>query len=235
MKETVDQMQFSLDLLMKAFATKKQLLCNRKCQSTQKKFFFYKTSEATYKNIESPKNNVPLKIIITATMISIATLADVPALNTLINSAYRGETSKKGWTTEANILSGKRTTEDELTQTILDPKNTILKYTQDNTIIGSVLLVAQEHQLYLGMLTVSPELQNSGIGKKMLAEAENHAKAIGLSSIIMTVISVREELIAWYKRHGYVDTGKREAFPESDIHITTSKEPLEFIYLEKKV
>ena len=166
-------------------------------------------------------------------MITKATLQDIPSLNILINSAYRGETSKKGWTTEANLLEGKRTNEEELTETILNPKNTILKYTENDQIIGSVLLVEKKHQLYLGMLTVSPELQNSGIGKKILAEAENHAKALGLSSIIMTVISVREELIAWYKRHGYVDTGEREAFPESEIHVTISEHPLEFIYLEK--
>ncbi|WP_232424387.1 N-acetyltransferase [Flavobacterium sp. WG21] len=122
-----------------------------------------------------------------------------------------------------------------MTEIFLDPKNTILKYTEKDHIIGSVLLVEKGHQLYLGMLTVSPELQNSGIGKKMLAEAENHAKALGLSSIIMTVISVREELIAWYKRHGYVDTGEREAFPVSEIHVTISEEPLEFIYLEKVI
>ena len=168
-------------------------------------------------------------------MITKATLEEIPALTLLINSAYRGETSKKGWTTEAHLLEGKRTNEEELTETILNPKNTILKYTENDQIIGSVLLVEKEHQLYLGMLTVSPELQNSGIGKKLLAEAENHAKALGLSSIIMTVISVREELIAWYKRHGYVDTGEREAFPESEIHVTISEAPLEFIYLEKRV
>lgn len=168
-------------------------------------------------------------------MISKATLADIPALNILINSAYRGETSKKGWTTEAHLLEGKRTNEEELTQTLLKPENTILKFTENDTIIGSVLLVEKEKQLYLGMLTVSPELQNSGMGKKLLAEAENHAKTLGLSSIIMSVISVREELIAWYKRHGYVDTGKREAFPENDIHITISDEPLEFIFMEKQL
>ena len=168
-------------------------------------------------------------------MITKASLQDIPALTVLINSAYRGETSKKGWTTEANLLEGKRTDEQEMTEIFLDPKNTILKYTENDHIIGSVLLVEKGHQLYLGMLTVSPELQNSGIGKKMLAEAENHAKALGLSSIIMTVISVREELIAWYKRHGYVDTGEREAFPVSEIHVTISEEPLEFIYLEKVI
>ena len=168
-------------------------------------------------------------------MITKATLEDIPALTTLINSAYRGETSKKGWTTEAHLLEGKRTDDPEMTEILLDAKNTILKYTENNQIIGSVLLVEKEHQLYLGMLTVSPELQNSGIGKKMLTEAENHAKALGLSSIIMTVISVREELIAWYKRHGYVDTGEREAFPESEIHVTISDEPLEFVFMEKRL
>ncbi|MCC9019429.1 GNAT family N-acetyltransferase [Flavobacterium lipolyticum] len=168
-------------------------------------------------------------------MITKASLQDIPALTVLINSAYRGETSKKGWTTEANLLEGKRTDEQEMTEIFLDPKNTILKYTENDQIIGSVLLVEKGQQLYLGMLTVSPELQNSGIGKKMLAEAENHAKALGLSSIIMTVISVRDELIAWYKRHGYVDTGEREAFPVSEIHVTISEKPLEFIYLEKVI
>lgn len=168
-------------------------------------------------------------------MISKATLQDIPSLNILINSAYRGETSKKGWTTEAHLLEGKRTTEEELTTIILDPKNTFLKFTENDQIIGSVLLVEKEHQLYVGMLTVSPELQNSGIGKKMLAEAENHAKSLGLSTLSMTVVSVRAELIAWYKRHGYVDTGKREPFPSSDIHNNISDKPLEFIYLEKKI
>jgi ribosomal protein S18 acetylase RimI-like enzyme len=168
-------------------------------------------------------------------MITKATSQDIPSLNILINSAYRGETSKKGWTTEAHLLEGKRTTEEELTEIILDSKNTFLKFTENDQIIGSVLLVEKEHQLYVGMLTVSPELQNSGIGKKMLAEAENHAKTLGLSTLSMTVVSVRAELVAWYKRHGYMDTGKREPFPSSDIHINISDKPLEFIYLEKKI
>lgn len=168
-------------------------------------------------------------------MITKALLEDIPALTTLINSAYRGETSKKGWTTEAHLLEGKRTDEEEMTTIFLNPKNTILKFTENNTIIGSVLLIEKGQQLYLGMLTVSPELQNSGIGKKMLAEAEVFAKSLGLDSIIMTVISVRKELIAWYKRHGYEDTGEREAFPQSEIHVTVSDEPLEFIFMRKRL
>ncbi|MBF7093403.1 GNAT family N-acetyltransferase [Flavobacterium sp. ALJ2] len=168
-------------------------------------------------------------------MITKATLQDIPALNILINSAYRGESSKKGWTTEAHLLEGKRTTEEELTETIEDKKNTILKFTENNQIIGCVLLVEKEDKLYLGMLTVSPVLQNSGIGKKLLHQAEIHAKELGLPRIVMTVISVREELVAWYKRNGYVDTGVREPFPASDVHVTVVEEPLEFIVLEKKI
>jgi ribosomal protein S18 acetylase RimI-like enzyme len=168
-------------------------------------------------------------------MITKSTIEDVSLLNTLINSAYRGESSKKGWTTEANILKGLRTTEQELTETIQNTKNTILKFTDNNQIIGCVLLVEKEQELYLGMLTVSPELQNSGVGKKLLQQAELHALELGLPKIIMTVISVRDELIAWYKRNGYEDTGAKEPFPASDVHIPITEVPLEFIVLEKRV
>jgi ribosomal protein S18 acetylase RimI-like enzyme len=166
-------------------------------------------------------------------MITIALLADVPQLNKLINSAYRGETSKKGWTTEANILEGFRTTEQELEHIIATPKNTLLQIEENNSIIGCVLLIEKEDQLYLGMLTVSPELQNSGIGKKLLLQAETFALAKNLSKIVMTVISIREELISWYKRNGYHDTGQREPFPEGDVHIPISSTTLEFMVLEK--
>jgi ribosomal protein S18 acetylase RimI-like enzyme len=165
-------------------------------------------------------------------MITTATLEDVPALEKLINSAYRGETSKLGWTTEANLLQDKRITADELYETINNKENTILKYTDNNTIIGCVLLADKGNKLYLGMLTVSPELQNNGIGKKLLQKAEEHALSLNLPKIVMTVISIREELIAWYNRHGFMDTGVREPFPLNGTDAVIS-EPLEFIVLEK--
>jgi len=168
-------------------------------------------------------------------MITKATVEDVSSLNKLINSAYRGESSKKGWTTEANILEGKRTTEDELIEIIQDEKNTFLKYSENDEIIGCVLLKQKENELYLGMLTVSPELQNSGIGKKLMQQAEIFASNLGLSKIVMTVIAVRDELISWYKRHGFVDTGLREPFPVSDVFNQTATEPLEFMVLEKRI
>ena len=168
-------------------------------------------------------------------MITQATAEDVSALNQLINSAYRGESSKKGWTTEADLLEGKRTTEAELIEIIQDKKNTILKYSENNQILGCVLLKKKEDELYLGMLTVSPELQNSGIGKKLMQQAEIYAITLGLSKIVMTVITVREELISWYKRNGYVDSGAREPFPVSDVFSQTSNKPLEFMVLEKRI
>ena len=168
-------------------------------------------------------------------MIAKAVAEDISALNTLINSAYRGEFSKKGWTTEAHLLEGVRTTEAELVEIMQDTTNTILKYSENNEIIGCVLLVEKEDELYLGMLTVSPVLQNSGIGKKLMQQAEIYASTLGLSKIVMTVISVREELISWYKRKGFVDTGAREPFPARDVFSQTANEPLEFMVLEKRI
>ena len=168
-------------------------------------------------------------------MIAKAVAEDISALNTLINSAYRGEFSKKGWTTEAHLLEGVRTTEAELVEIMQDTTNTILKYSENNEIIGCVLLVEKEDELYLGMLTVSPVLQNSGIGKKLMQQAEIYASTLGLSKIVMTVISVREELISWYKRKGFVDTGAREPFPASDVFSQTANEPLEFMVLKKSI
>ena len=166
-------------------------------------------------------------------MITKATLQDVQALNILVNSAYRGDSSKKGWTTEADILGGIRTSEKELSQIIESNSSWIFKYTQNEIIIACVLLESKKDKLYLGMLTVSPEIQNSGIGKKILKFAESYAIELNLPKIVMTVISIREELITWYKRHGYVDTGITEPFPMDNPEFGLPKQTLEFIVLEK--
>jgi ribosomal protein S18 acetylase RimI-like enzyme len=168
-------------------------------------------------------------------MFTTATLKDIIALEKLINSAYRGETSKQGWTTEADLLQGKRITTNELSEIIKNEENKILRYTEQNIIIACVLLTNKTDKLYLGMLTVSPELQNNGIGKKLLLEAEKQAMSLGFPKIVMTVVSIREELIAWYKRHGFVDTRVREPFPLNDTDAIIGEQPLEFIVLEKNV
>ena len=167
-------------------------------------------------------------------MITKATIEDVKALNNLVNSAYRGESSKKGWTYEADLLGGIRITEEELTDTIQKTDTIILKYTDNQAIIACMMLVEKTDKLYLGMLTVSPELQGRGIGKQLLKQAEIIAKEKRLSKIGMTVISARQELIDWYKRHGYEETGEREPFI-LDYHFGEPKQFLEFIVMEKVI
>ena len=166
--------------------------------------------------------------------ICIATENDIPALTQLMNSAYRGESSKKGWTTEAQLIAGEqRTDENNLRDVIRKPGSVILKYTNEkNQLIGCVNLQKQGDRMYLGMFSVSPLEQGKGIGKKILLAAEQHALNEGCGSIFMNVISVREDLIPWYVRHGYKDTGERKPFSEDGL---TGKhlQPLEFMVLEK--
>jgi len=170
------------------------------------------------------------------TAIAVATLNDIPSLLVLLNSAYRGETSKQGWTTEAHLIAGNvRTDKNNLTEIINQPGSIMLKYTSaSEEIIGCVNLQQHNNKIYLGMFSVSPHLQGGGIGKQLLFSAEEYARHNHSNSIYMTVISVRSELIEWYKRNGYVDTGERKDFKEDGL---TGKhlQALEFMVLEKKL
>lgn len=169
-------------------------------------------------------------------MISRATTADVAALVTLVNSAYRGEGSKQGWTTEADLLGGIRTDEDAITSSITNTNGAVLKYEDDQgAVIGCVYLEKQKAQLYLGMLTVAPHLQGGGIGKQLLHASEVYARAQQCTEIVMSVISIRQELIRWYERHGYRLTGATKPFPMQDPRFGIPKQHLEFLILEKRL
>jgi ribosomal protein S18 acetylase RimI-like enzyme len=166
----------------------------------------------------------------------LATKDDIAALNILVNSAYRGESSKQGWTTEADLLDGIRTDENGLEKTLEKPNSWILKCLDElNQIVACVHLEKDETQLYLGMLTVSPTLQNKGIGKLLLQEAERFALKENCNSIYMTVITERKELIAWYEKHGYINTGITKPFPMNDPAFGLPKRPLEFVVLRKEI
>ncbi|MDP1811931.1 MAG: GNAT family N-acetyltransferase [Sediminibacterium sp.] len=167
--------------------------------------------------------------------ISSVTNKDINAIDQLVNSAYRGESSKKGWTTEADLLDGLRTNPDALKQLIQDPDAVLLKYTDgDDTVMGCVYLKKKGTKLYLGMLTVNPVLQAKGIGKQLLLAAETYARQHNCNGITMTVIAIRHELIAWYERHGYRPTGETEPFPADPV-FGLPKQALYFIVMEKTI
>lgn len=160
---------------------------------------------------------------------------DSEALVELVNSAYRGEGSKKGWTTEADIIDGNLRIDQQAIHDMLQkPGAVILTCKADNDLYGCVYLNEDGKGLYLGMLSVSPDAQGSGIGKKLLQAAEQHAAKFDYTYIRMTVIDIRHELIAWYERHGYKRTGERKPFPD-DEKFGKPTRPIEFIVLEKMI
>jgi ribosomal protein S18 acetylase RimI-like enzyme len=168
--------------------------------------------------------------------ISIATRADIPAIKDLLNSAYRGEASKQGWTTEADLIAGDTRTDETILQNVMKESGSVLlKYTdEEQQVIGCVNLQQYDKRIYLGMFSVSPHLQGGGIGKQLLKASEEYAQHLHCTSIYMTVISVRTELINWYKRHGYTDTGERKPFIEDAVTGKHLKK-LEFLVLEKTI
>ncbi len=164
-----------------------------------------------------------------------ALINDIAALNKLVNSAYRGDTSKKGWTTEADLLDGLRIDEETLQSYFDNPNITLLKNTDETgQITGCVYLELRQPKLYIGMFSVSPLQQGNGIGKKLLQAAEDYAKQLNCHTLTMTVISVRHELIDWYKRRGYLPTGEIQPF-HVEKKFGIAKQHIELIVMEKSV
>lgn len=170
------------------------------------------------------------------TSIEMAGIADIKGIVCLLNSAYRGEDSKKGWTTEASLISGTvRATEEMIGDLINQPGCVFLKHSNElGGITGCVNLQQHGYKMYLGMFSVSPSLQGKGTGKLLLKAAEEYAKQRACVAIYMSVISIRTELVNWYIRHGYLPTGETKPFPEDD-RLGTPTRPLEFIILEKQL
>ncbi|MFE1310414.1 GNAT family N-acetyltransferase [Streptomyces sp. NPDC058755] len=146
-----------------------------------------------------------------------ATDADVDALVALIESAYRGDSSRAGWTTEADILEGQRTDPEGVLDVIKSPDSRLMTVEQDGRLVACCQLEHRGRHAYFGMFAVSPALQGAGLGKVVIAEAEQLARRTwGVTEMHMTVISVRDDLIAWYERRGYRRTGEMTPFPYGD-------------------
>ncbi|MFF9333948.1 GNAT family N-acetyltransferase [Streptomyces albogriseolus] len=146
-----------------------------------------------------------------------ATAADVDALVELIESAYRGESSRAGWTTEADILQGQRTDPEGVLEVVKAPGSRLLTVEREGRIVACCQLEHRGDHAYFGMFAVSPALQGAGLGRAVIAEAERQAReSWGVTEMHMTVITVREDLIAWYERRGYRRTGRTTPFPYGD-------------------
>jgi ribosomal protein S18 acetylase RimI-like enzyme len=146
-----------------------------------------------------------------------ATDADVDTLVALIESAYRGDSSRTGWTTEADILDGQRTDPEGVREVIKSADSRLLTVERDGRVVACCQLEHRGDHAYFGMFAVSPALQGAGLGKVIIAVAERQARASwGVSEMHMTVISVRDDLIAWYERRGYRRTGRMTPFPYGD-------------------
>ena len=147
-----------------------------------------------------------------------AIAADVETIVALTESAYRGDASRAGWTTEADFLDGQRTDAADVAALIAREDARIVLAERDGELLASCLLEKQPGgEGYFGMFSVRPDLQNAGIGRALLAEAERIAREEWhCKQMRMSVIDIRESLIAWYERRGYRRTGEHKPFPYGD-------------------
>lgn len=165
-----------------------------------------------------------------------ASESQLPALNGLIHRAYRGDSARRGWTHEADLLDGQRTDPDALEAMIADPRQHLLAAWDGREPLACIALTEKDdRRVYVGMVTVDPERQGGGMGRQLLDTAEHYAAtALGATRAEMTVIAQRTELIQWYERRGYVLTGERRPFPHGDARFgLPTRDDLEFVVLEK--
>jgi len=156
-------------------------------------------------------------VIDRTTTFRLATPADIGAIVALVESAYRGDVSRKGWTTEADLLDGQRTDPISVAELLAKPGCCILLGECGPELVACANLERRGVVAYFGMFSVRPDAQGTGLGRAMLAEDERIAKSDWkCTEMQMTVISVRDELIAWYERRGYRRTGIYSPFPYGD-------------------
>lgn len=164
-----------------------------------------------------------------------ATPADIDALVALVTSAYRGDSSRAGWTTEADLLDGNRIDPEVLRADLERPRSRVLLAEADSGLQACAHVADEDGAGYFGMFAVHPGLQGGGLGKQLLAECERIARdEWQLPVMRMTVIDVRAELIAFYERRGYRRTGEFKPFPYGDTRFGQPKrDDLRFEVLEK--
>ena len=161
--------------------------------------------------------------------------ADIDAIVALVTSAYRGDASRAGWTTEADFLDGSRIDPQVLHADLARPRSRVLLAEADGRLLACAHVADEAGAGYFGMFSVAPGLQGGGIGKQVLAECERIAgEEWRLATMRMTVIDIRDSLIAFYERRGYRRTGILKPFPYGDARFGIPlRDDLRFEVLEK--
>lgn len=164
-----------------------------------------------------------------------ATHADISAVVALVESAYRGDSSRAGWTTEADFLEGRRTGPDDIEAILARDQSRLLLVERGGELLACAHVAVEDGAGYFGMFSVQPKLQGAGIGSRVLAEAERiAAQDWSCPSMRMTVIDIRDDLIPFYLRRGYQRTGIFKPFPYGDARFGLPKrDDLRFEILEK--
>jgi ribosomal protein S18 acetylase RimI-like enzyme len=170
---------------------------------------------------------------------------EFPAIVDLVNSAYRGQGAQAGWTTEAGYIDGQRIDLDSLKEDLAEAPNAVLLTLRDEDggpLLGCVWIepdaevppkdAERGDAWYLGMLTIRPDLQDRQLGRALLTHGEIYAQGLGAKRVRMTVVHLRDTLIAWYQRRGYALTGETKPFPVGERFGKPQRE-LSFVVLEK--
>jgi ribosomal protein S18 acetylase RimI-like enzyme len=163
-----------------------------------------------------------------------ASSSDLDEIALLVNAAYR---SGEGWTHEADLIEGQRTSRADLERELSTPEPAVILCLREDKTglpLACVLLRKKADHFYLGMLSVSPDAMDRGFGRTLLEYSESYARERGASRMVMTVLSVRDTLIAWYQRRGYRPTGDSIPFPYENKGLGRPLSPaLNFAVLEK--
>ncbi|MHA3703565.1 GNAT family N-acetyltransferase [Jatrophihabitans sp. YIM 134969] len=145
--------------------------------------------------------------------------ADAPVIAALVHSAYRGDTSRQGWTSEADLLDGDRILVQDVRALIAEPQAVVLLGLDpdDSVLACCELRASRDGVAYFGMFAVQPGRTGGGVGRTVMAEAERYAvERWGVTTMEMSVIAQRTDLTAWYERMGYARTGETKPFPYGD-------------------
>lgn len=163
---------------------------------------------------------------------------ELPAVVSLLNRAYRGAEGEASWNSEAGYIDGDRTNEPLLRQELADSPDGRLLVSAPNGVVRACVWLEPLGQgvWYLGSLAVDPRMQSAGLGRRLLNTAEGWVRNRGGRAIRMTVVNVRDTLIAWYARRGYAPTGETEPFPYSDPRFgVPRRSDLSFVVLMKRL